>query len=354
MLPPHRSAIRRKLLRWYRANKRDLPWRRTRDPYAIWISETMLQQTQVSAVIPYYENFLNHFPTVDALARAPLARVLRLWSGLGYYRRAENLRTAAQQIIRTHGGRMPENFDQLRALPGVGAYTAGALASIAFGQRYPAIDGNARRVLGRLLRITEERTLRAVAAELVPRARPGDFNQAIMELGATVCTPKNQRCPDCAVNSLCASRSPAYGVTLRGRRARVKFRSVVWPLAIVRHGGKVLLRRRGSAGLLARLWELPGGEITQGMPVAKLFHRELGKLELAVRRRVRLGEIRHAITNRRIRSPIYHFELASKSQIQLPKSRWRWVAPAKLRQHATSSMTAKALALLSTHEETSH
>src|SRR6185503_19286061 len=138
---------------------------------------------------------------------APLAKVLRLWSGLGYYRRAENLRSAARQIMRAHGGRVPSDFDRLKALPGIGDYTAGAIASIAFGRRYPAIDGNARRVLSRLLRITNEDALRAIAAELVPKSRPGEFNQAHMELGATVCTPKNQRCFDCALNSLCASRS---------------------------------------------------------------------------------------------------------------------------------------------------
>src|SRR6185503_18771010 len=174
---------------------------------------------------------------------APLAKVLRLWSGLGYYRRAENLRSAARQIMRAHGGRVPSDFDRLRELPGVGDYTAGAIASIAFGRRYPAIDGNARRVLSPLLGIMEDRSLRAAAADLVPRSRPGDFNQAIMELGATVCTPKHQRCADCAVNSLCASRASPHAATLRRSRAPAKPTSVVWPLAIVRRDGKILLRR---------------------------------------------------------------------------------------------------------------
>ena len=354
MLPSLRSAIRRKLLRWYQQNKRDLPWRRTQDAYAIWISETMLQQTQVTTVIPYYEKFLNNFSTVDALAHAPLAKVLRLWSGLGYYRRAANLRTAAQKIIREHRGRIPQDFNRLRTLPGIGDYTAGAITSIAFGQRHAAIDGNARRVLSRLLGISDERALRAIAAELVPESQPGDFNQALMELGATVCTPKNQRCSDCAVNSLCASRSWPRAANAPAARPRVKFTSVIWPLAIVRRGGKILLRRRGATGLLASLWELPGGERNAKQLDTTFLRRELGDVGLSVTRFEKFGEIRHAITYRRIRAPIYLFDLAAKDPMKLPQSRWRWVAPAKLKELAASSMTAKAVALLSIHEKTVH
>ena len=354
MLPSLRSAIRRKLLRWYQQNRRDLPWRRTQDAYAIWISEAMLQQTQVNTVIPYYENFLANFPTVEALARAPLAKVLRLWSGLGYYRRAGNLRTAAQTIVREHRGKIPQDFNLLRALPGIGDYTAGAIASIAFDGRHAAIDGNARRVLSRLLRITDERALRAIAAELVPKSRPGDFNQALMELGATLCTPKNQRCSACAINSLCASRSRPRAANTRAARAPVKFISVSWPLVIVRRGGKILLRRRGATGLLASLWELPGGERSAKDLDMSFLRRELRNLGLSVTRFEKLGEIRHAITYRRIRAPIYLFDLTGNDPMESRQSRCRWVAPAKLKQLAVSSMTAKAVALLSVHEKTVH
>jgi A/G-specific adenine glycosylase len=350
MLPTLRSAIRRKLVRWYQSSKRDLPWRRSQDPYAIWISETMLQQTQVNTVIPYYKKFLDRFPTVDALARAPLPQVLRLWSGLGYYRRAANLKKAAQQIVRQHAGKIPQDFAQLRVLAGIGDYTAGALLSIAFGKPYPAIDGNVRRVLGRLLRITDERKLRALAAALVPAKDPGEFNQALMELGATVCTPKNQRCSQCAVNSLCASRSRPDAAML-GSRTPVPFKNVVWPMAIVRRGGKILLRRRAANGLLAGLWELPGQELTGKDSIAGLFRRELNDVTLPLARPKKLGDIRHAITHRRIRAPVYVFELLDKNPINLPTSQWRWVAPAKLREHAISSMTAKAVSLLSAHEK---
>ena len=351
MLPTPSSAIRRKLLRWYQSNKRDLPWRRSRDPYAIWISETMLQQTQVNTVIPYYKKFLDHFPTVNALARAPLPQVLRLWSGLGYYRRAANLKKAAQQIVRGHAGQIPQDFAQLKALAGIGDYTAGALLSIAFGKPYPAIDGNVRRVLSRLLRVTDERKLRAMAAALVPAKRPGEFNQALMEIGATICTPKNQRCVHCPMNSLCASRSNPETAVF-GSRTPVKFKNVIWPLAIVRRSGKILLRRRGANGLLAGLWELPGQELTGKESIAELFGRELTGVTLGHARPKKLGEIRHAITHRRIRAPIYVFESVGQSQNNLPGSRWRWVAPAKLQKHAISSMTVKAVGLLSAHEKT--
>ena len=348
MLPTLRLAIRQKLLRWYQNNKRALPWRRSQDPYAVWISETMLQQTQVNTVIPYYEKFLHRFPTVDALARAPLPQVLRLWSGLGYYRRAANLKKAAQQIVRRHAGQIPRDFAQLKALAGIGDYTAGALLSIAFGKPYPAIDGNVRRVLSRLLRITDERKLRSIAAELVPAKQPGEFNQALMELGATVCMPKNQHCCHCPLNSLCASRSNPNAAVF-GSRAPVKFKNVVWPMAIVCRGGKILLRRRGKKGLLAGLWELPGRELTGKQSIASLFRRELHGVTLPLARLKKRGDIRHAITYRRIRAPIYIFESIDKNQINLPESRWRWVAPAKLHKRAISSMTAKAVSLLFAH-----
>ena len=348
MPPKLRAALRRKLLRWYEKNKRALPWRRTRDPYAIWISETMLQQTRVTVAIPYYQRFLTEFPSVDALARARLTRVLRLWSGLGYYRRAENLHRAARQMVRCHDGTLPRSFTELRALPGIGDYTAGALLSIAFGKRYPAVDGNVRRVIGRLIGSDDERRLRTVAAELVPAGRPGEFNQALMEHGATICTPKNRRCADCAVRSLCASARRATAAP--ARRKTVRSTSVLWPLAIVRRGRKILMRRRGAGGLLGSLWELPGGEISARRPIVLSLRRHLDGLDIALPRPRKLGVVRHAITHRRIVAPIYLFEISGQSALT-PRARWRWVESGKLAAQATSSMTAKACVLLSAREE---
>ena len=208
-----RSSIRRvraALLRWYDANRRDLPWRRTRDPYAIWISEAMLQQTRVETVIPYWERFLARFPDVASLARAELDDIYAVWTGLGYYSRARNLKAAAVSIVADHGGELPNNAEGLRSLAGIGRYTAGAVASIAFDREEPLVDGNVVRVFARLEDIREDSSERAIverlwslAAELVRGPRPGDLNQALMELGATICTPKRPHCLACPVRLEC-------------------------------------------------------------------------------------------------------------------------------------------------------
>lgn len=345
------SPFRKKLLRWYDKHKRDLPWRRSRDPYAIWLAETMLQQTQVKTVLPYYEKFLAAFPTVEALARAPLERVLRLWSGLGYYRRAENLHKAARQVTGEHRGKIPQDYDQLRALAGIGDYTAGAILSIAFQKPFPAVDGNVRRVLGRHFSISGEKDLRNLALTLVPRARPGDFNQALMELGATVCTAKNQRCAKCPVNIGCASRERNRNNAVHTRR-RIKFENVIWPLAIVRRGGKILLRRRAAIGLLAGLWELPGGQLTPRQKISELLHAQLPRWPVSKDGMKKIGEFRHAITHRRIRAPIYLFECPVSHTLRLTRNRWRWVDPTRIKDHAVSSMTSKAVKILAGHEAT--
>ncbi len=198
-------ALRRALLAFYDARRRDLPWRRDPDPYRVWVSEVMLQQTRVDAVVPYYERWLRRFPTLHALATAEPDEVLRAWEGLGYYARARNLHRAARVVRERHAGDVPSEPAALRELPGVGDYTAGAIASIAFGRREPAVDGNVRRVLARLLDVADPppARLRAVAAALVPAERPGDFNQALMELGALVCTARVPRCADCPVRGVC-------------------------------------------------------------------------------------------------------------------------------------------------------
>jgi A/G-specific adenine glycosylase len=346
------SPIRKKLLRWYDHHKRDLPWRRSRDPYAIWLAETMLQQTQVKTVLPYYERFLLAFPNVAALARARRERVLRLWSGLGYYRRADNLHKAARQLKSEYGSAIPQTYEDLRSLAGVGDYTAGAILSIAFQKRYPAVDGNVRRVLGRIYGAAGERELRALALRLIPRSRPGDFNQALMELGATVCIPKNPACANCPVNLECADRKRNRGGSAIPRR-RVEFVNVTWPLAIVRRRGKILLRRRPAHGLLAGLWELPGGESPPGRRTSEFLRSELAAISLLNVETKKLGEFRHAITHRRIRAPIYLLDCPANCRFQLTHSRWHWIDPSEIRGHAVSSMTLKALKLLAGNEATS-
>jgi A/G-specific adenine glycosylase len=343
-------AIRRKLLRWYDKNQRALPWRRTRDPYAIWIAETMLQQTQVKTALPYYERFLSALPSVETLARAPLSRVLRLWSGLGYYRRAENLRTAARQIVRDHHGRIPDDYGQLRALAGIGDYTAGAILSIAFGKNYPAVDGNVRRVLGRLGRITKESALRAAAAKLAGGARPGDLNQALMELGAMVCAPLAPNCAACPLKLECLSLAGGLLARRAARRRANNFTDVTWPLAVVRRRGKILLRRRAATRLLARLWELPGVETAQPEHALRALRRELRTLPVKFAAPRLIGRIQHSITYRRIQAPIYCFDCAEPCEIALPRAQWCWTAPGDLERYPVSSMTQKALAVLAAHE----
>ncbi len=211
---PCPEDLTRRLLDWYDASKRELPWRATADAYRVWVSEIMLQQTQVATVLPYYERFLAAFPTVSRLAEAPLDEVLRLWSGLGYYRRARSLHAAARVVVERHGGSFPSALEAALALPGVGRYTAGAVLSIAYGLRLPAVDANAERVLSRVFVIEGDtrvgpakRDLHAIAAKTAPADRPGDHNQALMELGARLCTPRRPQCTECPLADLCQARA---------------------------------------------------------------------------------------------------------------------------------------------------
>jgi A/G-specific adenine glycosylase len=345
------APIRRRLLRWYDKNKRDLPWRKTRDPYAIWVAETMLQQTQVKTVIPYYERFLKAFPTVEALARAPQQRVLRMWSGLGYYRRAENLKQAARQLVRRCDGKIPRNHDALRALPGVGDYTAGAVLSIAYQQRFPALDGNTRRVLNRLFNLPDNTELQIRALQLVPRSRPGDFNQALMELGATLCAPRKPDCAACPVAADCTARVGSQLAAVSRRRSATAISAVTWPLAIVRHGGKLLLRRRAAKGLLAHLWEFPGGEAMKRNELETTFREQLRALPTEFATARKIGEFRHSITYRRIRAPIYLFDYHPATEMRLPAPHWRWIQRPHLTNYPMSSMTRKALRVFDIHEK---
>ncbi|WP_460040087.1 A/G-specific adenine glycosylase [Thermaerobacter litoralis] len=262
---PDPQEVRSRLIHWYDGHRRDLPWRRTRDPYAILVSEIMLQQTRVDTALPYYLRFLQRFPTAFHLAAAPEEEVLRLWQGLGYYRRARQLQAAARVLVDRHGGRVPPDEAAIRALPGVGDYTAGAVLSIAFDLPVPAVDGNAQRVLSRLFALDEpadaaagRRKLQQLARQLVQGPRPGALNQAVMELGSTVCTPRKPRCEECPVADLCrawaAGRPEAWPV-MRRRPAPLVEEQVV--MVLCRWDGRVALVRRPEGELLGGLWALP-------------------------------------------------------------------------------------------------
>jgi A/G-specific adenine glycosylase len=313
-----RGAFHRDLLRWYRRHHRSLPWRDTRDPYRIWVSEIMLQQTRVETVLPYYARWLRAFPTVQALARAKSDRVLKLWEGLGYYSRARNLHRAAQTVVREYEGELPRMAEGLRHLPGIGRYTAGAIASIAFGESAPLVDGNVARVFARIFAITANvkaprtlETLWQLAEELVPDRDPGEFNQALMELGALVCTPTSPRCEACPMRRVCVARAGELVDQLPNRGRPQAAERVVVSAALVCRNGSLLMQRRPERGLLAGMWELPTLD----------------------RRRFRKGkpllELRHTITNRRITLRVFNCQCGSALQDKLP-AELRWVSTAKL------------------------
>lgn len=263
-----KTYFSKELLVWYDRSKRDLPWRRHRDPYYIWISEIMLQQTRVDTVIPYFQRFIERFPSITDLAEAPEEDVLKCWEGLGYYSRARNLQAAARQVVERHGGVVPNDKEAVSALKGVGPYTTGAILSIAYNQPQPAVDGNVMRVLSRYFLIEEDimkaRTrsiMEELAAELIPLGRASDFNQALMELGALVCTPKSPSCLTCPVMEYCAARLEGVvdelPVKSKAKPPRPEYRFVALVEGSGRNEGRVLIRRRADTGLLARMWELP-------------------------------------------------------------------------------------------------
>jgi A/G-specific adenine glycosylase len=319
-------VLRGALLAWYDERRRDLPWRRDPDPYRVWISEIMLQQTRVETVIPYYERWLRRFPTLETLASAQPDDVLRAWEGLGYYSRARNLHHAARLVRERYAGDVPSEPTRLRELPGVGEYTAGAIASIAFGKAEPAVDGNVRRVLARLFDAADPRprTLRGVAAALVPRDRPGDFNQALMELGATVCTARSPRCDLCPVTAGCRARE--HGTQLVRPRARRKAEVLTYDLVvgvIETAAGETLLVRRPERGLLAGLWCFPADPLAEGddaeVVVTALARRSIGSA-LAAANPYAIGTLAHAFSHRHER---YHvFRLAASRTAAVDQGKW--------------------------------
>ena len=276
--------IQKSLLEWYKKNGRDLPWRKTRDPYAIWVSEIMLQQTQVSTVIPYYQKFLKSFPTVRHLAKADLPKVLKVWEGLGYYSRARNLHRASQIVSNHFHGEIPDQLKDLLILPGIGRYTAGAILSIAFNKPAPILDGNVKRVLSRLFAIADppargqtEALLWHFSESLIPKGHAGSFNQGLMDLGAMTCAPKEPQCSKCPLRDLCkgsASGEPERYPSKRLRKAIPHRESVS---AVIKKDGKVLLCQRPPKGLLGGLWEFPN------------WKSEGGKNRLRLRNRIRDG-----------------------------------------------------------------
>jgi A/G-specific adenine glycosylase len=314
-LPPGDDAVaayRRSLLGWYRRAARDLPWRRDPTPYRVWVSEIMLQQTRVETVVPYFERFLRRFPTIEALAAAPLDAVLEAWSGLGYYRRARLLHAGARHVAERHGGGFPEDADDVLSLPGVGRYTAGAIRSIALGQRAAILDGNVTRVLARVFGIegdvsrpSTSGALWALAARVVERGRPGDVNQAQMELGALVCLPRAPRCAACPCAAGCVALAGNRVHELPQRPRRRSAVDVVRAVLLVQRRDELLLRRRRDDEVSAGLWDFPGAFTGADGDGSTTIEDAAALLPFAVRVGARLGAVRHAVTYRRVRSEVF-------------------------------------------------
>lgn len=345
---PSRNSFQQALLDWYDTNRRDLPWRREHDPYRIWVSEVMLQQTRVEAVIPYYERFIARFPDAAALAAASEEDVLTYWAGLGYYRRARLLHDGVREVVRSYGGTVPADPDTIARLPGIGPYTAGAILSIAYGVPVPAVDGNVMRVLSRLQRLRDDvrlpasrRRFEAVAAALVPDDRAGDFNQALMELGALICIPGRPRCGTCPVQSYCAAYAAGEQADLpvRSRPPRPQEQEVA--CALLEHDGRLLIERRPAEGLLASLWQFPTVEQRPGEAAAAAVLRYLRDVHGCLAE-ADGGSVRHThvFTHRRwllegVRCSLLAAATddltptgASAEPVQPPET--RWVTPAEL------------------------
>jgi A/G-specific adenine glycosylase len=303
--------LRRRLLAWFAKRKRDLPWRRTRDPYRIWISEIMLQQTRVATVIPYYEAFLEKFPTLKSLARAKKETVLGRWAGLGYYSRARNLHRAAKETAAIHGGRFPRDLEATLALPGIGRYTAAAVLSIAYDQPLAVLDGNVARVLARLGAVSGDlraparwRELESTAQHLLARQAPGEWNQAMMELGATVCTPKSPKCAECPIAQWCRARKLGMAELVPDPRKRRATLQVALAAAVfLDPQGRTLLVRQssGDGALFSRLWQFPAVETTADAAsgLARYLHKNF---KITVNGNLApLETARHTVTFRDVR-----------------------------------------------------
>ena len=311
-----KGRIQTSLLRWFKKNGRDLPWRKTKAPYAIWVSEIMLQQTQVATVIPYYEKFLRSFPTISRLAKAPFSKVLKTWEGLGYYSRARNLHRASQIIANHFGGRVPDNLRDLVSLPGIGRSTAGAILSFAYNREAPILDGNVKRVLCRLFAISgnpvrgkTEGLLWGISESLIPKGHSNPFNQALMDLGSMFCTPMNPKCSHCPLRSLCKGYLSGKSESYPPRTVKKTIPHITAISAVIQKDGKVLLNKRPLKGLLGGLWEFPNWEIEEkprSRPRLRLRNQIKKEIGMNVAVKELIGTFKQTFSHFKLTLQVFH------------------------------------------------
>lgn len=350
-----KSGFSEDLIQWYNTNGRDLPWRHTHNPYHIWLSEVMLQQTQVATVIDYYHRFLKAFPSIEDLANAPEDDVLKLWEGLGYYARCRNLHKTAKIVTENYNGQFPKTLEEVEALAGIGKSTAGAILTFSYGQRHPLLDGNVKRVLSRLFDIADDVTKAATIkhmwqlsqALLTPASDPFAFNQGIMELGATVCLPKTPRCLVCPVTQHCSANSQGTQLDRPNQPKKKPSPHYDIGVGVIWKDEKILIQQRPKEGLLGGLWEFPGGKQEDGEPIEATIEREImEELEIKIKLGNKIASVKHAYTHFKITLHAYHCHWVSGTPKPKACDEWRWVTPEELTQFAFPKANNKIIDLL--------
>lgn len=333
--------IQQALLNWFKKNQRDLPWREDYEPYKVWISEVMLQQTQVKTVLPYFERWMKALPTIQSIAEAREDQVLKLWEGLGYYSRARNIQKTARQILEKHGGQFPSKYKDILALPGVGKYTACAISSIAFNQDFQVVDGNVIRVFARLFLYTKDTRLPESdkrmwewASELLPKGEARNFNQALMEFGALQCTPSNPDCSSCPLSAHCQAHLKGVASQLPDTGPAKQMKNIKVALAVIRKDDKIFIQKRPSSGLMAGLWEFPGGKVERGESAPQALHREIGEeLGITIKNLKKIKRIRHVYTSFKVDLHCFEAEHA-EGRVRLKfASEGKWVKRSELKKY---------------------
>jgi A/G-specific adenine glycosylase len=346
-----KQQLRRRLLAWYADHARDLPWRKSRDPYRVWVSEIMLQQTQVATVRDYFKRFIAAFPTVDELAAADEQQVLWLWEGLGYYRRARQLHAAAKQIVAEHASQFPKSVDELQSLPGIGRYTAGAITSIAFGLRAPILEANTIRLLSRLiayrddpLKAAGQRLLWQIATDILPSADVAQFNQALMELGSLICTPAEPKCDSCPLTAVCRASAAGQQHAIPRAKTKQQFTDLHEVAVVIQKSDCVLMRQCAAGERWAGLWDFPRFAIESEGPLfaeKEIIAKVREQTGVICRLGPLLKTIKHGVTRYRITLDCYRATYVSGRPQAIRTTEVRWVAPSELAELPLSSTGRK-------------